>query len=370
MNILVFNWQDRLHPQAGGAEAHLHETFSRLVKRGHTVHLVTCGFDNAPSHELVDGMHVYRIGSRSTYNAHVPFWWIRVGKGLAVDVVVDDINKIPLMTPLFIDKPIVGLIHHLFGKSIYKEASFPAALYVDVMEHFIPRVYAKTPLAVVSESTKTDCVEKGLRSSNMSIIYNGIDKSVFPMQVRQKSGNPVVTYFGRLKAYKSIDHVLRAFQGVLSQVHDAKLWIIGRGDDESRLRALADELHLQQSVVFHGFVDEQKKQELLSASWVVVNPSIKEGWGITNIEANACGTPVVSADSPGLRDSVKIDVSGKLYPYGDIRILQETLIDILTDNAKRTALSHSAVSYAAGFSWDESASAMEELLSTCIASHE
>jgi glycosyltransferase involved in cell wall biosynthesis len=101
-----------------------------------------------------------------------------------------------------------------------------------------------------------------------------------------------------------------------------------------------------------------------------VNPSIKEGWGITNIEANACGTPVVSADSPGLRDSVKIDVSGKLYPYGDIRVLQETLIDILTDSAKRTALSHTAVSYAAGFSWDESASAMEELLSTCIASHE
>lgn len=370
MKILVFNWQDRLHPQAGGAEAHLHEIFSRLVKRGHLVHLVTCGFDNAPSQEILDGMHVYRIGSRSTYNAHVPLWWMRVGKKLDVDVVVDDINKIPLMTPLFIDKPILGLIHHLFGKSIYKEASLPAAMYVDVMERCIPYVYATTNLAVVSESTQTDCVEKGLKPSHMSIIYNGIDKSAFPMQVREKAEKPVVTYFGRLKSYKSIDHLLRAFTGIVSQLPEAQLWIIGRGDDETRLKDLADRLQIQSSVVFHGFVSEQTKQDLLSASWVVVNPSIKEGWGITNIEANACGTPVVSADSPGLRDSVKIDVSGKLYPYGDIRALQETLSDILTDSAKRTALSHSAVSYAAGFSWDESTSAIEELLSKCIASHE
>ncbi|MFN9953761.1 MAG: glycosyltransferase family 4 protein, partial [bacterium] len=83
-----------MHPQAGGAEAHLHEIFSRLVRRGHSVDLVTCGYDGAPASEMLDGMTVHRIGSRTTYNLNVRAWWKQVGKGLNVDVVVDDINKI------------------------------------------------------------------------------------------------------------------------------------------------------------------------------------------------------------------------------------------------------------------------------------
>lgn len=368
MKILVFNWQDRLHPQAGGAEAHLHEIFSRLVNRGHSVDLVTCGFDGAPSQQELDGMTIHRIGTRSTYNLRVPSWWRTVGKGLGIDVVVDDINKIPLMTPRFITLPIVGIIHHLFGKSIYKEASLPAALYVNVTERMIPRVYSRIPLVVVSESTRQECVDVGLPASHLTVIHNGIDSAAFPMHVGAKAPYPVVSYFGRLKTYKSVDHVLKAFATVRDTLPDAQLWIIGRGDDEPRLRKLASTLNIESSTKFHGFVDEHQKKELLSRSWIVVNPSIKEGWGITNIESNACGTPVVSANSPGLRDSVKIDVSGKLYPYGDIRELEQQLLQLLTNHTERSKLSASSVTWASKFSWDESADAMENLLQSCIAS--
>lgn len=368
MKILIFNWQDRLHPQAGGAEAHLHEIFSRLAAWGHEVHLVTCGFDGAPACEVVDGMQVYRIGSRSTYNLHVPRWWRRTGKGLDVDVVVDDINKIPLMTPLFVKKPIVAIVHHLFGSSIFKEATLPAALYVNFAERCIPYIYRDTPIAAVSDSTRQECIEQGLPASKISLIYNGVDASDYPMKVDSKAPFPVVTYFGRLKAYKSVDHILRAFAGVLGSHASARLWIIGKGDDEQRLRELAESLGIRNAIDFHGFVDQPTKIRLLSQSWVVVNSSIKEGWGITNIEANACGTPVVSADSPGLRDSVKIDVSGKLYPYGDIGTLETTLNDLIDNEEDRNSLSATSVSWASGFSWEESAREIEKLLTSCIAS--
>ena len=366
MKILVFNWQDRLHPQAGGAEAHLHAIFSRLVARGHEVHLVTCGFDGAADSEILDGMHVYRIGTRSTYNLHVPLWWSRNGKGLGVDVVVDDINKIPLMTPLFIKKPIVALVHHLFGSSIFQEASLPAALYVNLAERCLPFVYRSTPMAVVSESTRHECLASGLDASLLSIVYNGIDAGEYPMLVSEKAPYPVITYFGRLKAYKSVDQVIRAFAGLRQHEQAARLWIIGKGDDEQRLRDIAIQLGVSEAIDFHGFVDQSTKNRLLSQSWIVVNSSIKEGWGITNIESNACGTPVVSADSPGLRDSVKIDVSGKLYPYGDIRALQETLQQLITDQDELHRLSQGAVDWASQFSWDQSTAEMESLLKKCI----
>ena len=364
MKILVFNWQDRLHPQAGGAEAHLHEIFSRLVKRGHTVHLVTCGFDGAPSSTHIDGMTVYRIGTRTTFNLHVPFWWRRTGVKLGVDIVVDDINKIPLFTPLFVKAPIIAIVHHLFGSSIYKEASLPAALYVRLSERLLPHVYRSTQVAVVSESTRSECASIGMPESNMTVIHNGIDQHAYPMRVGQKTNYPTVTYFGRLKQYKSVDHLFEAFAILRRSQAKARLWIIGKGDDEKRLRSLASDLGIESSIVWHGFVSEKQKYELLSQSWVVVNPSIKEGWGITNIESNACGTPVISADSPGLRDSVSIDVSGKLYPYGDIRMLSHEIESLFNDLKRREALEQSSVVWAQRFSWDESTDAMEKLLLT------
>ncbi|MBM4178638.1 MAG: glycosyltransferase family 4 protein [Ignavibacteria bacterium] len=368
MNIVVFNWQDRKHPQAGGAEAHLHEIFSRLVSRGHVVHLVTCGFEGAPATEVVDGMHVHRIGTRNSYNFHVKSWWRKHSRNLAVDVVVDDINKIPLMTPRFVKKPILGILHHLFGQSIFHEASFPAALYVSLAERMIPRVYARTRLAVVSESTRNECLQLGLPNHNISIIHNGINAASFPMTVGMKAPYPVITYFGRLKSYKCVDHVLRAFKAVYDIIPEARLWVIGRGDDQKRLQHIAVTLGVESAVTFHGFVDDRRKVELLSQSWIVVNPSIKEGWGITNIESNACGTPVVSADSPGLRDSVKIDVSGKLYPHADIGAMQELLLQLITHEGELRSLSASSVQWASQFSWDASADAMEQLLETCITS--
>lgn len=188
------------------------------------------------------------------------------------------------------------------------------------------------------------------------------------MNIGTKSDVPSITYFGRLKKYKSVDHVLHAFRSIHERYPTAMCHIIGKGDDEPRLAEISRELKIQDAVVFHGFVDEHTKVELLSSSWLVVNPSIKEGWGITNLEANACGTPVVSANSPGIRDSVKNDVSGILYDYGDIVGLESAITRIIENDSLRQRLSEGAIKWAAEFSWDDSADAMESLLRSCISS--
>ena len=72
---------------------------------------------------------------------------------------------------------------------------------------------------------------------------------------------------------------------------------------------------------FLGFVSEAGKLALLRRAWALVFTSPKEGWGITNLEAAACGTPVIASDSPGLRESVRDGETGYLVPHGDVEAL-------------------------------------------------
>ena len=97
--------------------------------------------------------------------------------------------------------------------------------------------------------------------------------------------------------------------------------IAGNGDHRAALEALARRLDLGSAAVFHGFVTEAEKMRLFRAAWANVFPSPKEGWGITVVEAGACGTPSLASDSPGLRDSVRNGETGFLVPHGDAEAL-------------------------------------------------
>lgn len=362
MKLLIFNWQDRTHPQAGGAEVHLHEIFGRIARMGHEVTLVCCRYRGAPVREVIDNINIVRVGSRPAFNYYVPIWWLRHRGRYSPDIVVDDINKIPFLTPLYIKRPILGIIHHFFGQSIYSEAGKPAGMYVHFFENRIASVYRNTNVCTVSQSSREECLERGMSADRISVIYNAIDHEDFPMVVSEKADVPTIVYFGRLKKYKSVDHLIRAFDCVRKELVRARLEILGTGDELPELRNLTRQLHLDDAITFHGYVTDEEKIHHLSRAHVAVNTSVKEGWGITNLEANACGTPVVSANVPGLRDSVSIGKSGVLYEYGNISQLSSALLHILTQHDERRQLSEGAVEWAKRFSWETSA---KELLDLC-----
>ena len=127
---------------------------------------------------------------------------------------------------------------------------------------------------------------------------------------------------------------------------------------------LADRLDIKSQVEFTGFVSQQEKVERLRKAWVAVCPSLKEGWGLTNIEANACGTSVIAANSPGLRDSVVDNETGYLYEYGNIDQLAEKLEMILLDDTIRTGLETGGRNWAARFNWDDAADKFLNILQT------
>jgi glycosyltransferase involved in cell wall biosynthesis len=360
VKILVLNWQDLANPQSGGAEIHLHEIFGRLAARGHEVTLLCSGWPGARPRAETGGMQIHRTGARNTYSVAAPRYFRRTLADQPWDVVVEDLNKVPLFTPYWIRHPLVLLVHHLFGATAFREASAPFAAATWLLERPIPRVYRGMPTQAVSESTADDLVERGLRRQDIRIIHNGVDLGFFqPSPSVPRGDEPVFLSVGRLRRYKRIDHVIQAVARLKDAGRFVRLRIAGRGPDEPRLRETVTRLGVEALVSFEGFVSEEEKRDLMRRAWATVQASPKEGWGITNMEAAACGTPTIASDSPGLRESVVHGETGFLYPHGDIDALAAAIDRLAADRPRVEALGAGALAFAQGFTWDRAADLTE-----------
>ncbi len=359
----MVNWQDRENPQSGGAETHLHEIFGRLAAGGDEVTLLASGWRGAPARTVLDGIDIHRTGGRYTFSIAGPRYFKAHLRDRPFDVVVEDLNKVPLFTPLWSGIPDVLLVHHLFGTTAFAEASFPVAAATWLLERPVPRVFRNSPTVAVSDSTAQDLVARGMDAGRIHVIPNGIELEHFPEPGDgDEFDEPTLLFVGRLKRYKGIDIILRACARLKEEGLGVRLLIAGKGDDENRLRGIRSKLGLEDEVTFLGFVSEDEKLDLLRRSWVHVLTSPKEGWGITNVEAAACGTPTVASDSPGLRDSVQDGQTGLLVPHGDVAALADALRTLLTDRALRARMGRQARIFAEGLSWDASAARVRELL--------
>lgn len=363
--ILLVNWQDRMNPLGGGAEIHLHEIFGRLAKGGDEVWLLCSSYPGAAPTEFVDGIRVVRRGGRFTFNLTAVRAYLQELADERFDIVVEDINKIPFYTPLYVSRPVLALVPHLFGTTVFQETVAPLAAYVYLWELPIPFVYRRVRFEVISESTREDLVARGIPRHHIEVVHCGIDRGLYRPGGR-RDPDPLVLYLGRLKKYKRVDLLLKAMVTVKDRVPGARLILVGGGDNLEMLKRDAGRLGLSEIVSFPGHVREQEKVDYLRRAHVVANPSPKEGWGLTGVEANACGTPVVASDSPGLRDSIAGGESGLLVPHGDVGALADAIVSLLVDEDLNRKLSAGAVEWARRFSWDEAALRTRDLIEAIV----
>jgi glycosyltransferase involved in cell wall biosynthesis len=368
LKILVLNWQDITNPLAGGAEVHLHEVFERIAALGHEVTLFCHHFRGAPRDEIRNGLRIIRRGGRSLFNFIVPFVYFSRFKRERFDVVIDDINKIPFFTPLFVKEPVQAVTHHLFGKSIFLETIYPFALYVHLAEKLIKPVYRNVHFIIGSPSTYQEYRDWGFGEDQVAIINYCVNSDIYyPSHHPEQFNSNQIAYFGRLKKYKSVDHLLQALSMLRPEYPDLRLTIIGDGDDRERLQKRTEELNLGDCVTFAGFIAESEKAPLLQTMNFVVNTSSKEGWGLTVVEANACGAPVIAANVPGLRDAVVDEKTGLLYEYGNIEDLAAKMRILLNDSSRRSKMQAQALDWARSFDWNAAADKTLEFIRQTIA---
>ncbi len=367
MQILAINWQDLTSPRAGGAEIHFQEIFKRIVQKGNEVTLLCSHYPGAKECDELEGIKIIRKGSFFLFNFSA-FWEVRkILKQRKWDLVVEDINKLPFYSFYWHKLPLLVIVHHFFDKAIFREVNPLFGSYVYFSERSVPIFYHRKRFLAVSQSTKEELLRRGIPEERIKVIYGGIDHQLYRVNLDlKKDPIPTLLYLGRLKKYKSIDLLIKALPLILKKVSDVRLVIVGEGDYKSELQNLTRNLGLEDNVIFTGFVDEKTKIEWLHRAWVSVYPSIKEGWGLTNIEANACGTPAIASNVPGLRESVLPGKTGFLFEYGNIQDLADKIIKIITDEELRDRFSKESILWADNFSWDKVAKEIEELLKDVV----
>lgn len=370
MNLLVLNWLDRGNPRAGGAEVHLHEAFGRLAKRGWEVTAVTSGWRGSPTRARLDGIEVHRAGGRHTYPIAAFRYVRRKLSDRPFAITVEDLNKAPLYSPLWAPGAHLVLVHHLFGSIGFQGASAPVAGATWLLERPVPWIYRRTPAIAVSESTRADLVRRGFPADRIEVVENGVDTERYaPLGEGERFPRPTLLYLGRLKRYKHVELILMAAARLRKRRPEVRLLVAGEGDDSPRLHRLARSLGLQpDGAEFLGFVSEERKRELLQRAWVHVLTSAKEGWGITNLEAAACGTPSVASDSPGLRDSVLNERTGFLVPHGNVELLADRIERLLDDRDLRDSMGIAARRFAVGLSWEVATERLDHVLKAVVAS--
>lgn len=346
--FLVLNERDLRHPQAGGAEVHCFEIFGRLARRGDDVTLLSCGFPGAPAEETVDGIRVRRLGNRFTYYALVPGAYRRLRSEAPLDLVVEDLNKFPFFARLWVREPLVVLVHHLFGRTAFRQVAFPIAAVTFAAEALVPRVYRGLPVIAVSPSTADELVHGGMRRSDVHVIPNGLDHARYRPGTAPRAVAPTVLALGRVEPYKRTELIVDA----VAALPGVRLVVAGSGTGMTAVVARVAAHGVADRVELRGFVGEDEKLRLLQTAHVLASASEKEGWGLTVLEAAACGTPSVTSDVPGLRDAVRDGETGVLVPSGDVPAMAIALRRVLDDVALRERLGAAALRWAGRFTWD------------------
>jgi glycosyltransferase involved in cell wall biosynthesis len=357
MKILLIEYRDPTHPEAGGAEVILQEVFRRIVAAGHQVDYLCNRHGQAPAEEKCDGIRFIRRGYQPYFNVAVPWVYHRELKANHYDLIIEGIDKIPFYMPLFERRvPVMAIIPHLFGTTVFREAAWPVAAYVYLMEQAVPRVYRKSLFSVLSQSTRDDLIARGVPADRISVIYSGLTQTEYSApEVKPPRRRPTILYLGRIKKYKGIELGILAVDRLKEKYPDIRYQIVGAGDFLDALKEMTRQRGLEGHVEFTGLKRGQEKIGLLQAADVLIYTSPKEGWGLSVVEANACGTVVVASDAPGLRESVVDGQTGFLVPHGDVPALAQRIDQLLSDEALYGRMRAAGLAWGRGFTWERAA---------------
>jgi len=361
MKILILNWRDIKHPLAGGAEISTHEHAKRWVKAGHNVTQFSSFVKGEKSSEIIDGVLIIRMGSHYTVHLCAFFYYILHARN-EIDLVVDEFHFIPFFTPLYCRKKKVAFIHETAGEIWFKNHFFPINFIGFFLEPLFFYLYRKICFITVSDSTKKDLIKFGIKKEHIYIIHNGLS----PIRsVKKKETNPTIIYLGKFSRDKKTEDAILAFFEIQKVFSNSFLWVVGKQEKhgiENSLKELVKKLGIEKKVTFFGFVQEEEKYDLLKRAWVLINPSMKEGWGLTVIEAASQGTPCVAYDVSGLRDSIQDERTGLLAKERRPKNLAEKIIFLLKNKTWYDRLSKQSLQWSKEFTWEKASRESMELI--------
>lgn len=360
-HVLVLNWRDIEHSQAGGAEQYMHQISKRWVEAGVEVTWLTGRDIHQTPTDTIDGVRILRDGGPMTVYSQAALSLLRTRR--RIDAVVDCQNGIPFFSPLFVTKqtPVVQVVHHVHQKQFRTRFSPPVAALGRYLEGNAARtIYGSRAIAAVSPSTRMELRKLGYQGP-IHIVPNGT--GAVPDTVGPRDPDPTITIVSRLVPHKRVDILIGQIAAAATRVPNLRVEVVGDGPERARLEQVVLDLGMYSNVTFHGYQPDSVRDALLNRAWLTLSASDAEGWGCSVIEAAAWGVPCLALRAPGIRDSVVDGTTGWLVDsVANLGVaLTERLAD-LSDPETRNVFSQACQQWARCFDWDRSAALLAGVL--------
>ncbi|HEX7135738.1 MAG TPA: glycosyltransferase [Iamia sp.] len=343
LHIAINAWRDTSHHLAGGSEVMIDQLAAGLHRRGHRVELRAGGPITDHPYRVTDG------GGKFSQYLKTPVAHLRHQRH--ADLVVDVANGMAFYSPLWRKGPTICFVHHVHTAQ-WSQWFNPAVAGVGraLERHAMPAAYATTPFVTVSPSSAEALIDLGVAPDRIHVVPNGVDVPDVP---GEKAAEPLFLAVGRLVPHKRYDLLARLWRQV-QPVVGGRLVIVGDGPEEERIAAL-DVPGLELT----GRVSAEERDRLYAEAWLLLHPSMLEGWGLVVMEAAAHGTPTLAFDAPGVRDSVVHARTGLLAR--DEREIVEMWTDLAQSDDLRAKLGDGARDRAVEFSWEATVDRFEEV---------
>jgi glycosyltransferase involved in cell wall biosynthesis len=360
LRLLMLNWRDTTNPEGGGSERYVESVARLLAGAGHDVTVFCAAHENAPADEVRDGVRFVRRGSKLGVYPHA-LWWL--ARRRSFDVVVDVQNGLPFFSPLVTRAPVVVLVHHVHREQwpvVYGPVRARLGWWIE--SWLAPRIYRRSQYVAVSDVTRRELVGLGVDADRIAVVHNGTDTPLEPLAPADE--HPRLTVLGRLVPHKRVEHALEVLARLRVDTPDLRLTVVGHGWWADQLRTAAAAAGVGGSVDFLGYVDDHDKHLALARSWVLLTPSLKEGWGLCVAEAASHGVPSIAyASAGGVTESIVHGQTGLLVG-DDLDELTAATRLLLEDSVLRRRLGDAAREWSAQFAWTTTAEAFLTVLRT------
>lgn len=367
----------RSHPYSGGQGIYIKHLSKALKNLGHEVSVLS----GPPYPELDSGVNLIKIPSLGLFESGerlkafrlrflwspIDFYeWITVMTGgfpepytygkrvlkklkennLKLDVLLDNQSLSSSLLEIQAHYPLAVTIHHPITKDhkleMQNAINWKERLSSSRWHNFLPMQKKVAPqlknIICVSQPSKEDVIsEFKVDEKKITVIPNGIDIGTFkPSSIKKSLSFRIVTTASADIPLKGLRHLILALPRVIRQFPLTSLTVIGKSPQKSNLNKLIDDLDLQDKITFKSGISEEEIVKTYHDSDIAVIPSLYEGFGFGAGEAMACGVPLISTDSGGLKQVIG-DAALKIKP-GSVNEIEDGILKLFTEEKIRQEL--------------------------------
>ena len=307
-----------------------------LAKRGHEVHVVTSLDEGMPKEGFEKGFYIHRLPKGRVRLAGAFIFsldMVRMIWKINPDII--HVQSFGIAFPALISKKILHIPYVIcgHGTDVYHPDWFTKLILKTII------INADSVIALTEDMKKAMQI---IYNRDVSVIPNGINLNEYterlPIQREASSGKSIL-FVGRLHPVKGVRFLLYAMQIVHEEIPDARLILVGDGEEREFLENLTDQLGIRGCVDFIGKVSHERIPDYMFQADMFVLPSLSESFGIVNLEAMASGLPIVATRVEGVPDIIEDGVNGYLVEPKNHHELATKIIYVLEDENRAKKIS-------------------------------